>query len=75
MVIIHKNWQALPMSATTVNVPNIEDHARPTPESTYTPPPDTIQQPTANLSSKPDTVELHEINHDEPNEPRGDKNI
>jgi len=31
--------------------------------------PHTIQQPTAHLSSKPDIVELHKINHDEPNEP------
>jgi len=40
-----------------------EDHTRP--------PPDTIQQPTAHLGSEPDIVELHKINHDEPNEPRG----
>jgi len=59
MVVICKNWQALPVSETTVTIPIIEDHARP--------PPDTIQQPTAHLSSKPDIVELQEINHDEPN--------
>jgi len=69
MVVICKNWQALPVSATTVNGPNIEDCTRP-PEPTYAPLPDTIQRPTAHLSSKPDIVELHEINHDEPNEPR-----
>jgi len=34
--------------------------------------PDTIQWPTAHLSSEPDIVELHQINHDEPNEPRAD---
>jgi len=72
MVIIHKNWQALPVCATTVTVPNIEDRAQPPPETTYTSPPDTTQWPTAHLSSKPDIVELHEINHDEPNEPRAE---
>jgi len=69
MVVIHKNWQALPVSATTVAAPIIEDHAWPAPVSSYTPPPDPIQQPTAHLSSKTDIVELNEINHDEPNEP------
>jgi len=69
MVVIHKNWQALPVSATTVTAPIIEDHSRPAPVSSYTPPPDPIQRPTAHLSSKPDIVELHKINHDEPNEP------
>jgi len=64
MVVICKNWQALPVSATTVTTPIIEDHARP--------PPDTIQWPTAHLSSEPDIVELHKINHDEPNEPTAD---
>jgi len=48
------------VSATTATAPNIEDH---------TPPLDPIQQPTAHLSSKSDIVELHKINHDEPNEP------
>jgi len=69
MVVICKNWQALPVSATTVTAPNIEDHARPLTVSTYTPPPDPIQWPTAHLSSEPEIVELHKINHDEPNEP------
>jgi len=64
MVVIHKNWQALPVSVTTVTAPNIEDHARP--------PLDTIQWPTAHLSSEPDIVELPKINHDEPNEPTAD---
>jgi len=63
MVVIHKNWQALPVTATTVTAPIIEDHPWPAPVSSYTPPPDPIQQPTA------DIVELNEINHDEPNEP------
>jgi len=53
MVVIHKNWQALPVTATTVTAP----------VSSHTPPPDPIQQPTA------DIVELNEINQDEPNEP------
>jgi len=59
MVVIRKNWQALPVSATTVTAP----------VSSYTPPLDPIQWPTAHLSSKPDIVELHKINHDEQNEP------
>jgi len=62
-----KNWQALPVSATTGNVPNVEDQARPPSPRGL---PDNVQWPTAHLSSKPDIVELHEINRDEPNEPR-----
>jgi len=69
MVVIRNNWQALPASATTVTAPIIEDSARPPTVSTYTPPPNPIQRPTPHLSSKPDIVELHKINHDEPNEP------
>jgi len=61
MVVIHKSWQALPVSVTTLTAPFIEDSARPAP--------DPIQWPTAHLSSEPDIVELHKINHDEPNEP------
>jgi len=72
MVVIHKNWQALPVSATTVTAPIIEDRAQPAPVSSYTPPLDPIQWPTAHLSSEPDIVELHKINHDEPNEPVAD---
>jgi len=64
MVVIRKNWQALP---TTVTAPNIEDSTQPAP--------DPIQRPTAHLSSEPDIVELHKINHDEPNEPVADTNI
>jgi len=63
MVITRKNWQALAVSATTVTAPIIEDQALPSPVSSYTPPPDPIQLPTA------DIVELNEINHNEPNEP------
>jgi len=69
MVFIHKNWQALPVSVTTVTSPIIEDRPWPAPVSSYTPPPDPTQWPTAHLSSEPDIVELNEINHDEPNEP------
>jgi len=53
MVVIRKNWQALPVIATTVTAP----------EPSYTLPTDPIQQPTA------DIVELNKINHDETNEP------
>jgi len=63
MVVICKNWQALPVTATTVTAPIIEDHPWPAPVPSYMPPPDPIQQPTA------DIVELNEINHDKPNEP------
>jgi len=63
MVVIHKNWQALPVSATTVTTPIIEDRPLPAPVSSYTSSLDPIQQPTA------DIVELNKINHDEPNEP------
>jgi len=63
MVVIRKNWQALPVTATTVTAPIIEDCPRPAPVSSYMPPLDPIQLPTA------DIVELNEINHDEPNEP------
>jgi len=72
MVVICKNWQALPVSATTVNIPNIEDHSWPPSPIRL---PDNIQWPTAHLSSKPDILELHKINHDEPNEPRAGNNI
>jgi len=51
------------MSATTVTAPIIDEHTWPAPVSSYTPPPDPIQRPTA------DIVELNEINHDKPNEP------
>jgi len=63
MVVIRKNWQALPVTATTVTTPIIEDRPRPAPVSSYTPPPDLIQRPTA------DIVELNKINHNKPNEP------
>jgi len=59
MVIICKNWQALPVTATTVTATTV----------TAT---DPIQQSTAHLSSEPDIVDLNKINHDEPNEPTAD---
>jgi len=59
MVVIRKNWQALPVSATTVTAPIIEDRT----------PQDPIQWPTAHLSSEPNILELHKINYDEQNEP------
>jgi len=61
MVVIHKNWQALPVTATTVTVPDpIQQPTAP------------IQQPTAHLSSEPDIVELNKINHDKTNEATAD---
>jgi len=66
MVVICKDWQALPVSATTISAPNIETQPQPRLPQQL---PDNIQQPTAHVSSKPDIVELQEINHDEPNEP------
>jgi len=70
MVIIRKNWQALPVAATTVTAPGLIQQ----PTASIQQPTasgseslarrdDTIQQPTA------DIVELNKINHDEPNEP------
>jgi len=60
MVFIHKNWQALPVTATTVTAPTV----------TAT---DPIQQPTAPIQQPTtDIVELNKINHDEPNEPTAD---
>jgi len=70
MVVICKDWQALPVSATTISTPNIE--TRPQPQS-WPPPqqlPDNIQQPTAHISSEPDIVELNKIKHNETIEPR-----
>jgi len=62
MVVIRKNWQALPVTATTVTGLS---------EPSYTPPTDTIQWPTDPIQQPTaDIVELNKINHDEPNEPR-----
>jgi hypothetical protein len=59
MVIITKNWSALPVMVPTIT-------------PTYTPPPDSTQQPTANTYTPDniqqpatDLVELPEITHDE----------
>jgi len=59
MVVIRKNWQALPVAATTVTAPDLIQQ----PTGLIQQPTASIQQPTA------DIVELNEINHDEPNEP------
>jgi len=56
MVVIRKNWQALPVTATTVTAPT----------DLIQQPTDPIQQPTA------DIVELNKINHDKTNEPTAD---
>jgi len=62
MVIIRKNWQALPVAATTVTAanPGSESLARRD---------DPIQQPNAHLIFEPDIVQLNKSNHDKPNEP------
>jgi len=60
MVVIRKNWQALPVTATTVTAPTV------TAPDPIQQPVNPIQQPTA------DIVELNEINHNEPNEPTAD---
>jgi len=66
MVIIHKDWQVLPVSATTISTPNIETRPQTLPQQL----PDNIQQPTTHISSKPNIVELHEIKHNKMIEPR-----
>jgi len=73
MVVICKNWQALPVSATTITLgPGIEVHTQP--HLPAPSPSDITQRPTAHLSSEPDLVELPEITHDETKEPRGGNN-
>jgi len=63
MVVIRKNWQALPVAATTVTAP--ASIQQPTAD---------IQQPTADIQQPTaDIVELNKINHDEPNEPAANK--
>jgi len=69
MVVIRKNWQALPVAPTTVTVTDpiwqpTADIQQPTAD---------IQQPTADIQQPTaDIVELNEINHNEPNEPPAD---
>jgi len=61
MVVIRKNWQALPVTATTVTGLS---------EPSYTPPTDPIQQPADPIQQPTaDIVELNKINHDKTNEP------
>jgi len=80
MVIIRKNWQALPVAATTVTAPadiqqptaqgSLSLDCRDNPGSLSLARRDRpIQQQNAHLIFEPDIVELNEINHDEPNEP------
>jgi len=61
MVVIRKNWQALPVTVTTVTGLS---------EPSYMPPTDTIQRPTDPIQQPTaDIVELNKINHDKTNEP------
>jgi len=76
MVVICKDWQVLPVSATTISALNIETCPQPRlveprPQSQPLPQqlPDNIQRPTTHISSKPNIVELHEIKHKETIEP------
>jgi len=66
MVVIRKNWQALPVAATTVTAP--ADIQQPT--ASIQQPTTPIQQQNPHLIFKPDIVELNEINHK--NEPAAD---
>jgi len=72
MVVICKDWQALPVSMTTISAPNIETCPQPGPQSQPLPQqlPDNIQQPTAHISSEPDIVELNKIKHNKMIEPQ-----
>jgi len=63
MVVIRKNWQALPVTATTVTGPNPIQQPTGSLSLGRGDGPAPIQQPTA------DIVELNKINHNEPNEP------
>jgi len=66
MVIICKNWQALPVAATTLTAPDIIQQ----PTASIQQPTASIQQPTAYIQQPTaDIVELNEINHNEPNKP------
>jgi len=65
MVIIRKNWQALPVAATTVTAPDLIQQ----PTASIQQPTADIQQQNAHLIFEPDIVELNKINHNKPNEP------
>jgi len=63
MVVICKNWQALPVTATTVTAPDPIQQPAGSLSLDRRDSPEPIQQPTA------DIVELNKINHDKTNEP------
>jgi len=63
MVVICKNWQALPVTATTVTAPDPIQQPVGSLSLDRRDGPELIKQPTA------DIVELNKINHDKTNEP------
>jgi len=70
MVIIRKNWQALPVAATTVTAPDLIQQPTASGSESLARRDNPIQQPTASIQQPTaDIVELNEINHNEPNEP------
>jgi len=69
MVIIRKNWQALPVAATTVTAPDLIQQPTASGLESLARRDGPIQQQNAHLLFEPDIVELNEINHDKPNEP------
>jgi len=73
MVIIRKNWQALPVAATTVTAPDLIQQPTASGLESLGRRDGTIQQPTAYIQQPTaDIVELNKINHDKPNEPTAD---
>jgi len=69
MVVIRKNWQALPVAATTVTAPSEGSLSLGCRDDPIQQPTADIRQQNAHLLFEPDIVELNEINHDKPNEP------
>jgi len=69
MVIIRKNWQALPVAATTVTAPAEGSLSLGRRDDPIQQPTADIPQQNAHLLFEPDIVELNKINHDKPNEP------
>jgi len=71
MVVIRKNWQALPVAATTVTAPDLIQQPTASGLESLARRDRPIQQGNAHLLFKPssDIVELNKINHDKPNEP------
>jgi len=68
MVVIHKNWQPLPVAATTVTAPDLNQQPTTPGSESLARRDGPIQQPTAHLIFEPDIVELNKINQDKPNE-------